>query len=209
MTEAMPGWARELRLLATELEELARLLEGEGPGEDPPTGSASPQETIERALPLLEGHQARLADLASRLRTGRETGSRPRVLVVDDDEDGVSLLSAFLGRYGEVSVARSGEEGAALATKAIRSGRHFSLVFLDYQMPDMDGLETLRRIRGLEEVYSVRVPAIVAMTTASGERDIVMESKEAGSEAYFVKPLDLDRLGSWVEKLGLGQGKGA
>ncbi len=183
--------ARDLRILADELETLAKKEEGEAP----------PREALlDRVRGALERCGAHLENEA-RGRGGGGTDD-PEILVVDDDGTSLGVLAAFLGRFGPVTTASSGEEALSAVTRAIRSGRHFRLIFLDVMMPEMSGTEVLTRIRGLEEVYRVPRPAVVAMTTAMGDRDTVLRARQSGSDGYFIKPLDLKKLGAWVESQG-------
>lgn len=185
-----------LRSLGARLEELAKLTES----------------------PVPEGEEADFGKLEEAIRACRATleevtalipvpgGKGPPILVVDDDRVSRDILVGFLGRYGEVTAAASGAEAMAAVTRAVRSGKHFRLIFLDLMMPEMDGHEVLRRIRGVEEVYSTSTPSVVAMTTAMGDRGTVLRARQGGSEGYFVKPIDLAKLGDWVEAQGLPGG---
>ncbi len=178
---------------------MAKVLDApaDGDGEEKP-GAASVQLGT-----VLKEAVRRLRELESSL--PRPGGKGLPILVVDDDSVGRGLLVDFLGRYGPTAGAQDGQEALSLVTRAIRSGNPFRLICLDLMMPGMDGGEVLHRIRSLEEVYSVRTPAVVATTTALGDRESVLKARAGGSGAYFVKPIDFAKLGRWVESLNLGQ----
>jgi CheY-like chemotaxis protein len=107
-----------------------------------------------------------------------------KVLVVDDDPEVRLVLVEFLSNRGyDVTAASGGAEAVAIieTTKP-------DLVLLDVAMPDMDGLETLKRIVAIEPALAV------IMVTANA--DIGMTSKLLGLGAvdYVPKPFDLDYL---------------
>ena len=102
------------------------------------------------------------------------------VLVVDDDAANRDLLSQRLERQGyDVVSAGNGREALdLLATGA------FDLVLLDIMMPEMDGFEVLRRLKGDERMR--HVPVI--MISAVGDMDSVAHCIEMGAEDYLPKP---------------------
>src|SRR5213076_513389 len=116
--------------------------------------------------------------------------TRPRVLVVDDDEDIRLLLRELLERAGyTVDEADSGR--AAL--------RHLfanapSLVILDVTMPDMDGYQTLERIRDLSDVP-------VIMLTARTQELEKVRGLSAGADDYVAKPFGRQELLARVQAL--------
>ncbi len=106
-----------------------------------------------------------------------------RVLVVEDNEINREVLTQLLSQYGlRIAVAQHG----AAAVHKVESER-FDLVFMDVQMPVMDGLEATRRIRALPGRPGT-VP-IVAMTANAliGDRELCLE---AGMNDYVSKPVD-------------------
>jgi DNA-binding NtrC family response regulator len=103
------------------------------------------------------------------------------VLLIDDDPTQLALLDAICGsqEYPKVSCrpAQKGEEGlAALA------GSQVDLVLTDYRLPDMNGLEVLKRVKEINP--EVRV---VVMTAFESARDAV-EILKAGADDYLIKP---------------------
>jgi two-component system, NarL family, nitrate/nitrite response regulator NarL len=108
-----------------------------------------------------------------------------RVLVIDDHALFRVGLQALLERRGiqVVGAVGSGQEGLQLARE---SGP--DVVLLDLRMPEMDGLEVLRRIRR----SGLRMP-VVMLTTSSDERDLV-EALRSGAQGYLVKDMEPDEL---------------
>ena len=111
------------------------------------------------------------------------SGTR-RVLVVDDNRDAAESLASLVGALGhEVREVYSG----ASALEAVPSFRP-DLIVLDIGLPDMDGYETARRIRELPGGREARIVA------ASGYGEVAGAAREAGMDAYLVKPLQLAQL---------------
>lgn len=105
------------------------------------------------------------------------------VLVVDDDDLNRMALERVLLKAGhEVRTASSGFEAVKLASAQV-----FDVIFVDQLMPQMDGVETVRRIRQLGPKTSF-LARIVVVTAYASEEDRV-RLQEAGANAYLPKPL--------------------
>lgn len=114
------------------------------------------------------------------------------VLMADDDPAIRQLVQHHLEKHGfKVLTAVNG--GAALAT--IKAEQP-DLVILDIEMPEMNGLEVLRRIRG--EASTAHLP-VVLLTARDNLNDIITATR-AGADAYIPKPFRLHRLLEAVEK---------
>src|ERR671934_243510 len=106
-----------------------------------------------------------------------------RVLVIDDDDDIRSLVAELLQRAGlEVEQAADGRSGL----RAFHQ-RAPDLVVLDVSMPDLDGWQTLERIRDLSEVP-------VLMLTGRGSELERVRGLQAGADDYVVKPFGRQEL---------------
>jgi two-component system, response regulator len=110
------------------------------------------------------------------------------ILLVEDNEAHIELaLYAFRKHDLAVRVARDGEEALQFLCDEAESLP--SLVLLDLDLPGIDGLEVLRRIKADWRTRSV--PVIVL--TASEDDQDRMESFRLGASSYIVKPVDLDK----------------
>jgi two-component system, LytTR family, response regulator len=116
-------------------------------------------------------------------------GSRLRALVVDDEPLARRTLCALLEHERDVELLGECADGPS-ATEAVRSGRP-DLLFLDVQMPELDGFGVLEAIR------DVGVPAVV-FVTAFGEHAVRAFDEEATD--YLVKPFDDERFGRALER---------
>lgn len=107
----------------------------------------------------------------------------PRVLVIDDDDDIRGLVAELLERAGlDVEQAADGRAGL----RAFHQ-RPADLVILDVSMPELDGWQTLERIRDLSE-------APVMMLTAQGAELERVRGLQAGADDYLVKPFGRQEL---------------
>lgn len=112
------------------------------------------------------------------------TAPEARVLAVDDTPMNLAVFSGLLKQTKiRVDTARSGMECLELLTK-----QRYDLVFLDHRMPEMDGVETLRRMKALPENRSADAPVIALTANAvSGARE---EYLALGFDDYLAKPID-------------------
>jgi DNA-binding response OmpR family regulator len=113
-----------------------------------------------------------------------------RVLVIDDDDDIRTLVAELLQRAGlEVDQANDGRTGLRAFHQSPPD-----LVVLDVSMPDMDGWQTLERIRDLSDVP-------VMMVTARGAELERVRGLQAGADDYMVKPFGRQELVARVQAL--------
>ena len=116
-----------------------------------------------------------------------------QALVIDDARAMRSILAKFLAELGfQVREAASGLE----ALVEIRRKPIPDLVLVDWNMPEMDGCEFLRKIRAEEQFADVPV----MMVTTESEMDRVSIALDAGANEYLMKPFDKETL---LEKLML------
>ena len=107
-----------------------------------------------------------------------------KLLLVDDEEKMVKYLSRRLEIRGyEVSAASSGEAAVALVKE-----NEFDVVLLDFLMPDMNGLETLK------EIKKIRPDIEVIMLSAYSDGKTEAEGKALGLFDFVMKPFDLNCL---------------
>ncbi len=107
----------------------------------------------------------------------------PLVLSVDDERYNLTLLERMLRNHYRVISVTNGQ--AALDTL---NQAPFDLILLDIMMPDMDGLHTLKCIRGKAETADIPVILISALSDGAD----VARGLEAGANDYITKPIDLD-----------------
>jgi PAS domain S-box-containing protein len=110
-----------------------------------------------------------------------------RVLTIDDNSQARTVLSGMLSSLSFfVDEAPSGEEGIEMVRQAARLSVPYDIVFVDWQMPGLDGIETGKRINALPEL-EVRPPLV--MVTAYGREDVLKQAEESGFENVLIKPV--------------------
>jgi two-component system cell cycle response regulator DivK len=114
------------------------------------------------------------------------------VLIIEDNEKNMKLARDILQYHGFATVeATTGEEGIALA-----SSRNPALILMDIQLPGIDGVTALERIRN--DAATSRIP-IVAMTASVMKEDRERFDK-AGFDGFITKPIDVKRFPDQVRE---------
>ena len=123
---------------------------------------------------------------------GDDTGSQARILVIDDEEGAVRVLTQILTNAGyEVTSAQSGKDGVA-----IQRDEPADLIIMDIFMPDLNGIEAIQRLK--KSYPKTPIIAISGGTTVAG-RDCLELAKEKGADYAFRKPF---KMADFVESVG-------
>lgn len=123
----------------------------------------------------------------------------PKILLIDDFEIVRLMLRNALGDLGFTDIEEA-EEGKAAMTKLVEAhsaGKPFALVFCDWNMPEMSGIEVLEACRSTPEFASLPI----VMVTAEAEQESVVRAIRAGATDYVVKPIAPDVLERKVNKI--------
>ena len=124
---------------------------------------------------------------------GSQSKTAPRALVVDDDPDFCVLLREMLKWRGfEVSVAYSASDALSSMGQV-----HPEIMLVDLQMPEVDGLELIRKIRSDKSFADT--PIIVI--TATAIQDMLLASREAGADFFLTKPLTYFELERTIDRI--------
>ncbi|HIK05243.1 MAG TPA: response regulator [Trichormus sp. M33_DOE_039] len=115
------------------------------------------------------------------------------ILLAEDNQANINTMSGYLESRGyRLAIANNGQ-------KAIEQlyTQHPDLIVMDIQMPEMDGLEAIRRIRGDEQFVDVPIIALTALAMP-GDRETCLA---AGANEYLTKPIKLKQLIATIQKL--------
>ena len=135
------------------------------------------EEIGEQAVPLVELGKMDLAGF--------------RALLVEDNELNAEIAEEILGMTGiAVECAADGIEAVDMVTEC--PDGYYDIIFMDIQMPKMNGYDAARAIRAMSRNYCKQVP-IVAMTANAFAED-VQAAKTVGMNEHIAKPLDLNAL---------------
>ncbi len=141
-------------------------------------GLLKPEGTEEAAAPALE--QFRRHDFSGR-----------RALLVEDNELNAEIAGEILGAAGlAIEYAQDGRKALDMVSAA--GEQYYDIIFMDIQMPVMNGYDAARAIRALPGPDAKRIP-IIAMTANAFSEDAIM-AKNAGMNEHIAKPIDLEQL---------------
>ena len=124
----------------------------------------------------------------------KEFVTSAKILVVDDNETNLKVSVGLLRKYGvEADVANSGYT----AIERVRNYK-YDLIFMDHMMPEMDGVETMQRIRELDGGKYQNL--LIIALTANAITGVKEQMIQVGFNGYLSKPVDIQQLGSTLLK---------
>ncbi len=156
---------------------------------------ATESEVAEKFRPAGQAHEAPVLEQ----QTGTASRDPLNILVVEDNHVNARLAAKVLGKMGHrVTLAENGRIGVEK-----QKNRAFDFIFMDVQMPVMDGLQAARAIRDLGSAQGYRVPIVALTAHASAEdRDRCLA---AGMDDYLTKPLQVTALKKILAQVQTGQ----
>lgn len=123
--------------------------------------------------------EVELSEIESEMPSNND--DRPLLLVIDDNEDILNMVSELLKDTYRIITASNGKDGIRMASKYVPD-----LIICDMMMPVMDGLECCRRLKG--EMSTSHIP--VLMLTACSMDEQRIQSYECGADGYVAKPFN-------------------
>jgi PAS domain S-box-containing protein len=119
-----------------------------------------------------------------------------KVLYVEDEEEAQFIFGKFLNKKFDVSIlCNNGFEAYNEYIKAIKDKKPFDLIISDINMPKMDGIELLQKIRDI----NINIPFI--FTTARSESEQMVKAINLNVHSYLLKPLDFSVIEKSIEKI--------
>ena len=140
-------------------------------------------------------------DESSSLESGNEetedapvfTAPFAKILVVDDNEMNLKVIDNLLGLFGiRPDLETSGSDAISIMRQ-----KEYDIVFMDHMMPEMDGIETLQRLRKEKLVPDHTVVIALTANAIVGSREIYLA---ASFNDYLTKPIEMDRLSAALDK---------
>lgn len=118
-----------------------------------------------------------------------------RILIAEDDFTSRAMLTATLRKWGfETAAAADGAE----AWRMLQQTDAPKLILLDWNMPEMDGVEVIRRVRAAE----TDEPPYIILLTSKDEKESLVAGLDSGANDYIVKPYDAEEL---LARIRVGQ----
>ncbi|MFZ5352836.1 MAG: response regulator [Bacillota bacterium] len=128
-----------------------------------------------------------------------------KILIVEDDFVSRCIMQEILSPYGQCDVAVNGNEAYQAFCFAFEQGKPYNLICMDIMMPEMNGQDTLKKIREYESAEGVKGANAVKiiMTTALGDSNNIKNAFIEQCEAYLIKPISKAKLLDIMKKLEL------
>ncbi|MGE5790582.1 MAG: response regulator [Syntrophaceae bacterium] len=144
---------------------------------------------IERAVPLQKKEE----------RTGL------RILVLEDDASTCRLMQIFLDQIGECRIVSGGRTALDSFQSALDQGKPFDLLLLDIMVPEINGIDVLKKVRMIERSRGIhdRNRAKVIITSSLSDARNMEQARSAESDGYLVKPVNRAKLFSTIRTMGL------
>ncbi|MBN2145147.1 MAG: response regulator [Candidatus Aureabacteria bacterium] len=121
-----------------------------------------------------------------------------KILIVEDDPLGRTLLLRYLEPYGECDTASDGQQALDDFIKAHEGNKPYDLICLDIDLPKLDGQQALSLMRQKEEEMGIEVNSSKAvkifMTTGYKDSDNYMTAFSKACDAYLIKPVQKKHL---------------
>jgi osomolarity two-component system sensor histidine kinase SLN1 len=133
--------------------------------------------------PAVKSTQQKMAEIDRAM--ANKSGQRVRVLVADDNSTNIEVVSRMLKLEDvyDVTIAKDGQEAYDLVKATMEKNQSFDVIFMDVQMPNVDGLQSTRLIR--EMGYKSPIVAL----TAFSEESNVKECIDSGMDEFLAKPI--------------------
>lgn len=125
-----------------------------------------------------------------------------RIVMVEDDPGHARLIERNLQRAGVANSVEHFDSGTAALERLVGAGRQPGappLILLDLNLPDLSGIDILRRVKADPQM---RTAPVVVLTTTDDDREI-RRCYELGCSVYITKPINYETFADAIRKLGL------
>jgi len=129
-----------------------------------------------------------------------------KILIVDDDKLSRLTLEATLSKFGRCTCAENGRDGLDLFTQALDNDDPYAVIFMDIQMPVMDGQTALAAIRNVERERGTPAGSeakAIMITCHDDVKNVATSFFHGNVTCYFTKPLNLAAMLDTLRKEGV------
>lgn len=128
-----------------------------------------------------------------------------RILVLEDDASTCRLMQIFLDQIGECRIVSGGRTALDSFQSALDQGKPFDLLLLDIMVPEINGIDVLKKVRMIERSRGIhdRNRAKVIITSSLSDARNMEQARSAESDGYLVKPVNRAKLFSTIRTMGL------
>ena len=128
-----------------------------------------------------------------------------RILIVDDNFENRQLLAEILREVTECDFAATGKEAIDAYNLSLKKGDPYSLILLDIELPGMNGLEILEKIRESEKHAGIPLGEGITIIIVTAYEKRFLEAFNRGCDDYILKPIDttilLNKIAEKIAKL--------
>lgn len=123
-----------------------------------------------------------------------------RILAIDDEFAALKKMEVLLSEYGQCDAATNGQQARELYAQAIKEGEPYSLITIDIELPDTNGLELLKFFYTVE-TQNEKLSSKKIMISAHGNPDNVFDASKY-CNGFITKPVKRDILFEKLDKMG-------
>ncbi|MBN1521910.1 MAG: response regulator [Candidatus Aureabacteria bacterium] len=123
-----------------------------------------------------------------------------KILLVDDNFSGRKLVMKTLEGKAKCDIATNGNEALQAYELSLKENKPYDVILLDIEMPEVDGLEVLKRIRQKEEESGVKRGQEIPIIMLTVHREPFSDAFKKGCDDYIVQPIRPDFLIERIEK---------
>lgn len=117
-----------------------------------------------------------------------------KFLIVDDNFENRQLLAEILREVAECDFAATGKEAIEAYNLALERGMPYNLILLDIELPEVNGLEILKKIRDSEKVAGIPLGEGIPIIIVTAYEKRFLEAYNQGCDDYVLKPINTDIL---------------
>jgi len=128
-----------------------------------------------------------------------------KILIVEDEYTSRMIIKSSLEKYGTCSIKANGTDTLKTIREAYQKNEPFDLICMDINLPDINGLKLVEKIRTIEinKDIPVEKQTKIFIITGHANKDAIKEASELKCNEFIVKPISEQKLKECIEKHGI------